>query len=68
MFDASTSAIRNGTGDTASRSQISSVTGAMRSTVVTLSSSAEATAVMQTRSNIVGNGRPRVRFAAQMAR
>ncbi len=68
MFDASASAMRNGTGGRPSRSQTSRVTGAMSSTVVTLSSSAEATAVMTTSMTIVGNGRPRVRFAAQMAR
>ena len=68
MFDASASAMRNGTGCRPSRSQTSRVTGAMSSTVVTLSSSAEATAVMTTSMTIVGKGRPRVRFAAQMAR
>ena len=48
MLEASASAIRNGTGGTPSRSQTSSVTGAISSTVVTLSSSAEATAVITT--------------------
>ena len=46
MFEAIASAIRNGTGGMPSRSQTSSVTGAISSTVVTLSSSADATAVM----------------------
>ena len=68
MLDASASAIRNGTGGTPSRSQTSKVTGATSSTVVTLSSSAEATAVMTTSSTMIRNGRPRARFAAQMAR
>ena len=45
MLEANTSAIRNGTGLIASRSHTSSVTGAISNTVVTLSSSAEATAV-----------------------
>ena len=43
MLDASTSAMRNGTGLSSSRSQTSKVTGATSSTVVTLSSSADAT-------------------------
>jgi len=67
MFEASASAIRNGTGGRASRSQTSRVTGAMSSTVVTLSSSADATAVIATSMTIVANGRPRVRLAAQIA-
>ncbi len=45
MFEASTSAIRKGTGLSFSLLQTSSVTGATSSTVVTLSRSAEATAV-----------------------
>jgi hypothetical protein len=68
MFEANTSASRNGTGGTRSRSQMSSVTGAISSTVVTLSSSAEATAVMLTSSTMTGNGFPRARLEAQMAR
>ena len=45
MFEASTSAIRNGTGRSPSRSQTRNVTGAISSTVVTLSSTADAVAV-----------------------
>ena len=67
MLEASASAMRNGTGGRPSRSQTSRVTGAISSTVVTLSSSAEATAVIRTSSTIVANGRPRVRLAAQIA-
>ena len=54
MLEAMTSAIRNGTGGTPSRSQTSSVTGAISSTVVTLSSSAEAKAVMRTSRTMTG--------------
>ena len=68
MLDARTSAIRNGTGGTPSRSQTSNVTGATSSTVVTLSSAAEATAVTTTRMTMTGNGRPRAFLAAQIAR
>ena len=46
MLLAITSAIRNGTGEVPSRSQMSSVTGATSSTVVTLSRNAESTAVI----------------------
>ena len=67
MFDASTSAMRNGTGLTPSRSQTRSVTGAMSSTVVTLSSSADATAVIIVSSTMTANGLPLARLAAQMA-
>ena len=52
MLDASTSAIRNGNGETPSRSQTSKVTGAISSTVVTLSRNADATAVISTSSTI----------------
>ena len=45
MLDASTSAMRNGTGRSPRRSQTRNVTGAISSTVVTLSSSADASAV-----------------------
>ncbi len=68
MFDASASAIRNGITGTPSRWQTTNVTGATSSTVVTLSSSAEATAVTSTRITITRNGRPLARFAAQIAR
>ena len=67
MFEANTSAIRNGTGSIRSRSHTSRVTGAMRSTVVTLSSSAEATAVISTSSTITRRGEALARFAAQIA-
>ena len=68
MFDASASAIRNGTTGTRSRSQTSSVTGATSSTVVTLSSNADAEAVITTRITITRNGLPRARLTAQIAR
>ena len=45
MLEASTSAMRNGTGRSPSRSHTRNVTGAMSRTVVTLSSTADATAV-----------------------
>ncbi len=48
MLDASTSAIRNGIGSRPSRSHTRNVTGAISSTVVTLSSAADAVAVMMT--------------------
>ena len=63
-----TSARRKGTGSSASRSHRRRVTGAISSTVVTLSSRAEATAVMMTRSTIIRNGRACARCADQMAR
>ena len=53
MLEASTSAMRNGTGLMSSRSQTSRVTGAMSSTVVTLSRNAEATAVISTSSTMI---------------
>ena len=68
MLLAIASASRNGIGLSANRSQRSSVTGATRSTVVTLSRSAEANAVMSTSRTIIRNGRPRARCAAQIAR
>ena len=67
MLDAITSAIRNGTGLIASRSQTSSVTGATSSTVVTLSSSADATAVTSTSRTMIRSGDPLARLAAQIA-
>ena len=67
MLAASASAMRKGTGVTPSRSQRSRVTGATSSTVVTLSSRADASAVMQTSRTSVANGLPRVRLAAQIA-
>ena len=57
MLLAITSATRNGTGSRASRSHSSSVTGATSSTVVTLSSMADANAVIRTRRTIIRNGR-----------
>ena len=68
MLLAITSAIRNGTGEVPSRSQMSSVTGATSSTVVTLSRNAESTAVISTSMTMIRNGRPFARFAAQIAR
>jgi hypothetical protein len=68
MLDATASEIRNGTGCSANRFVISSVTGAIRSTVVTLSSRADRTAVMTDRRTSMRNGRALARFAAQMAR
>ena len=67
MLEAMTSAIRNGTGGASIWSHTSRVTGAISSTVVTLSSRAEATAVSTTSSAMIRNGRPRARFATQMA-
>ena len=67
MFEAIASASRNGTGEVPSRSQTSSVTGATSSTVVTLSSRAEATAVSTTSMTMTRKGRPRARFADQIA-
>jgi hypothetical protein len=67
MFEASTSAMRNGTGGTPSRSQTSRVTGATSSTVVTLSIAADTTPVTTIRITMIGNGRPRARLAAQIA-
>ena len=67
MLEAITSAIRNGTGGASIWSHTSSVTGATSSTVVTLSSRAEATAVITISSTMIRNGRPRARLAAQIA-
>ena len=50
-----------------SRSQTSRVTGAISSTVVTLSRNADASAVIRTSSSITRNGEPFARLAAQMA-
>ena len=68
MLDAIASARRKGIGGAPSRSQTSSVTGAMSSTVVTLSSRAEATAVITISITITAKGRPRARLADQIAR
>ena len=69
MLLAITSAIRNGTGEVPSRSQISSVTGATSSTVVTLSRNAESTAVISDEhDHDHGTGARFARFAAQIAR
>ena len=67
MLEANTSAIRNGAGLIASRSQISRVTGAINKTVVTLSSSAEATAVTSTNRIMIRSGEPSARLADQIA-
>ncbi len=68
MLEANTSAIRNGAAGSARRSQTSRVTGAISSTVVTLSSSAEAVAVMTMSITITRNGRARAFFTDQIAR
>ena len=68
MLEASASAIRNGATGTPSRSQTRNVTGATSSTVVTLSSTADATAVTRTRMTMTRNGRPAARLTAQIAR
>ena len=67
MFDANTSAIRNGAGLIASRSHTSSVTGAINNTVVTLSSKADATAVTSTNRIMIRSGEPLARLADQIA-
>ena len=67
MLDASASAMRKGTGRTPICSHTRSVTGAISSTVVTLSRAAEATAVMRHRRTITRKGRPPARLAAQIA-
>jgi hypothetical protein len=67
MLLAITSAIRYDAAGTASRSQTRMVTGATSSTVVTLSSSADAPAVTRTRITITGYGRPRARVPANQA-
>ena len=51
----------------ASRSHTSSVTGAINNTVVTLSNSAEATAVTNTSRIMIRSGEPLTRLAAQIA-
>ena len=68
MLDAKTSATSNGTGDTPIRSASSTVTGAISSTVVTLSRSADAIAVITTSRIMIAIGRPRARLADRMAR
>ncbi len=67
MFDANASAIKNGAGPISSRSHTSRVTGAISSTVVTLSSKAEANAVTSTSRIMIRSGDPRARLAAQIA-
>ena len=64
MLEANTTASRNGAALIASRSQTSSVTGAISSTVVTLSSSAEATAVTNDSRIMMRRGDPLARLAA----
>ena len=68
MFDASTSAIRNGATGSASRSQTSRVTGAISRTVVTLSSRAEAAAVIMISMAMTRKGLAFALFTDQMAR
>ena len=67
MFDANASAIKNGAAPISSRSHTSSVTGATSSTVVTLSSNADANAVTSTSRIMMRSGEPRARLAAQIA-
>ena len=67
MLEAKTSAIRNGIGLRPSRSHTRMVTGAMSSTVVTLSSIADATAVIRTSRIITRSGDPLARLADQIA-
>ncbi len=67
MLAASASAMRKGTGGVSICSHTSRVTGAISSTVVTLSSSAEAAAVITSNITMIRKGRPRARFAAQIA-
>src|SRR6202047_2920341 len=67
MLDANTSAIRNGAARTSSLSHISRVTGATSRTVVTLSSSADATAVTSTSRIMIRTGDPLARLAAHIA-
>jgi hypothetical protein len=68
MFEASTSAIRYGTGENPSRAHIRMVTGATSITVVTLSSNAETTPVTRINSTSIRYGRPPDRFTTQIAR
>ena len=68
MLEAKTSAIKKGTGLMSSRSHTRRVTGAISSTVVTLSRNAEASAVTSTSKIITRSGEPLARLAAQMAR
>lgn len=67
MFDANASAIKNGAGPMASRSQTSSVTGAISNTVVTLSNKADANAVTSTSRIMMRSEEPWARLAAQIA-
>ena len=60
--------MRNGAVRRARRSQISRVTGAISRTVVTLSSRAEAAAVITTSMAMTRKGRPRARLTDQIAR
>lgn len=68
MFDAITSAIRKGADASARRSHTSRVTGATSSTVVTLSRSAEAVAVMTTSMAMTRKGLALAFLTAQIAR
>jgi hypothetical protein len=67
ILEARTSAIKYGMGETPSRSHTNRVTGAISSTVVTLSSMADATAVISTNKIITRSGEPLARLAAQIA-
>ena len=68
MFDASTSAIRNGCAAMSRRSQTTKVTGATNMMMVTLSSTGDATPVITISITMSRKGLPLDRFAAQMAR
>jgi hypothetical protein len=67
ILAARASAIRNGAAGTGRRSQTRNVTRGISSTVVTLSSPAEATAVTSARITSTADGRPRPRLAARIA-
>src|SRR5215468_9658262 len=68
MLEARISVKRKGYGGTFSCSVMTSVTGAMSRTVVTLSSSAETTAVTMDSRARIAQGLPFAAFAAQTAR
>ncbi|OPZ90872.1 MAG: hypothetical protein BWY73_01228 [candidate division TA06 bacterium ADurb.Bin417] len=68
MLEAMASAIRKGIGSSSSESAIRMVTGAMSSTVVTLSRKAEIRAVMAGKKSRISSGLPRAALAERMAR
>src|SRR4030042_3755340 len=67
IFDAMASVMRNGTTSSSSAWQMSNVTGAIRSTVVTLSRNAETTAVTTENIAIIANGFPLATLALLIA-